>query len=108
MHRGKSVLGAGVVRYMVPKMIRSIPMSESLPPALEGLLQPSAYSHPIDAVEVVTTHISWVLLAGDYAYKIKRPVRYPFIDLTTLERRRFLCEEELRLNRRFAPELYIE
>lgn len=93
---------------MVLQMIRPIPMSESLPRTLEGLLQSSAYSHPIDAVEVVTTHISWVLLAGDYAYKIKRPVRYPFIDLTTLERRRFLCEEELRLNRRFAPELYIE
>jgi uncharacterized protein len=83
-------------------------MSESLPHTLEGLLAASAYSHPIGSVELVTTHISWVLLAGDYAYKIKRPVRYPFIDLTSLERRRFLCEEELRLNRRFAPELYIE
>jgi len=83
-------------------------MSEPLPRALEGLLGPSAYAHPIDEVELVTTHISWVLLAGDYAYKIKRPVRYAFIDLTSLERRRFLCEEELRLNRRFAPELYIE
>lgn len=82
-------------------------MSSSLPRALEGLLEQSAYAHPIDQVELVTTHISWVLLAGDYAYKIKRPVRYPFIDLTSLERRRFLCEEELRLNRRFAPELYI-
>lgn len=83
-------------------------MSASLPNALQGLLEPGAYAHPIDAVELVTTHISWVLLAGDYAYKIKRPVRYPFIDLTSLERRRFFCEEELRLNRRFAPELYVE
>jgi aminoglycoside phosphotransferase family enzyme/predicted kinase len=83
-------------------------MSESLPRTLEGLLEPGAYSHPIGEVELVTTHISWVFLAGDYAYKIKRPIRYPFIDLTSLERRRFLCEEELRLNRRFAPELYIE
>jgi len=83
-------------------------MSESLPHTLEGLLAPGAYRHPIGEVELVTTHISWVFLAGDYAYKIKRPVRYPFIDLTSLERRRFLCEEELRLNRRFAPELYLE
>jgi aminoglycoside phosphotransferase family enzyme/predicted kinase len=83
-------------------------MSESLPPALEGLLGPSAYFHPSGEVDLVTTHISWVFLAGDYAYKIKRPVRYPFIDLTSLERRRFLCEEELRLNRRFAPQLYVE
>src|SRR5690348_18325390 len=83
-------------------------MSASLPGALAGLLEPRAYPHPVDEVELVTTHISWVLLAGDYAYKIKRPVRYPFIDLTSSERRRFLCEEELRLNRRFAPELYID
>ena len=83
-------------------------MSASLPRVLEGLLQPRAYPHPADEVELVTTHISWVLLAGDYAYKIKRPVRYSFIDLTSPERRRFLCEEELRLNRRFAPELYLD
>lgn len=84
------------------------PVSASLPPVLEGLLHPCAYPHPSDEVELVTTHISWVLLAGDYAYKIKRPVRYSFIDLTSPQRRRFLCEEELRLNRRFAPELYLE
>lgn len=83
-------------------------MSESFPRSLEGLLGPGAYSHPIGEAELITTHISWVFLAGDYAYKIKRPVRYPFIDLTSLERRRFLCQEELRLNRRFAPELYLE
>src|SRR5215469_2836077 len=80
----------------------------SLPSALAGLLSPEAYPHPVDRVELVETHISWVLLAGDYAYKIKRPVRYSFIDLTALDRRRFLCEEELRLNRRFAPQLYFE
>lgn len=83
-------------------------MNETLPRSLEGLLGPGAYSHPIGEVELVTTHISWIFLAGDYAYKIKRPVCYPFIDLTSLERRRFLCQEELRLNRRFAPELYLE
>jgi len=49
-----------------------------------------------------------VLLAGDFAYKIKRPVRHPFADLASAAQRRFLCEEELRLNRRFAPELYLE
>lgn len=83
-------------------------MSDSLPPTLQGLLGRSAYPHPSGEVDLVTTHVSWVFLAGDYAYKVKRPVRYPFIDLTSLERRRFLCEEELRLNRRFAPELYVE
>ena len=83
-------------------------MSSSLPRQFERLLRPQAYSHPVGAVELVTTHVSWVLLAGEYAYKIKRPVRYPFVDLTSLEHRRFLCEEELRLNRRFAPELYVD
>ena len=79
-----------------------------LPPALAGLMAPLAYPHPVDAVELLETPISWVLLAGRFAYKVKRPVRYPFIDLTSPERRRFLCEEELRLNRRFAPALYLE
>src|SRR5690242_2551230 len=83
-------------------------MADSLPGTLAGLLRPEAYPHPVKGVEIVTTHISWVLLAGEYAYKIKRPVRYPFVDLTSLERRRSLCEEEVRLNRRFAPELYLD
>ena len=85
-----------------------IRMTGSLPPSLAALLRPDAYPHVVDVVELITTHISWVLLAGEYAYKVKRPVRYPFIDLTSLDRRRFLCEEELRLNRRFAPELYMD
>jgi len=80
----------------------------SLPLTLARLLEPAAYPHPVDSVELVTTPISWVLLAGEYAYKIKRPVRYPFVDLTSLERRRFLCQEELRLNQRFAPALYLD
>ncbi|MDE2263442.1 MAG: AAA family ATPase [Gammaproteobacteria bacterium] len=83
-------------------------MMTSLPDILAGLLRPEAYPHPVAGVDLITTHISWVLLAGEYAYKVKRPVNYAFIDLTSLERRRFLCDEELRLNRRFAPELYLD
>lgn len=79
-----------------------------LPAGLAALLTPRAYPHPVAAVELIATHISWVLLAGEFAYKIKRPVRYPFVDLRAPERREFYCEEELRLNRRFAPELYLE
>lgn len=56
---------------------------------------------------VLETHISWVLLAGEFAYKLKKPVRLPFVDYSTLERRRHFCEEELRLNRRLAPGLYL-
>ncbi len=82
-------------------------MSVRLPPHLAALASPRAYPHPVESVEIVETHISWVLLAGEFAYKIKRPVCYPFIDLREPERRRYFCEEELRLNRRFAPELYL-
>lgn len=67
-----------------------------------------AYPHPVQDVTLVETHISWVLLTGDFAYKIKRPVRYAFVDLTSAARRAFFCEEELRLNRRFAPDLYLD
>jgi aminoglycoside phosphotransferase family enzyme/predicted kinase len=78
-----------------------------LPRHLAGLMSPAAYPHPVQDVQLVETHISWVLLTGDYAYKIKRPVSYPFVDLKSPERRAFYCAEELRLNRRFAPELYL-
>ncbi len=79
-----------------------------LPRRLRGLLAPAAYPHAVDSIELVQTHISWVLLTGRYAYKIKRPVVYPFVDLRSAERRAFLCHEELRLNRRFAPQLYLD
>lgn len=82
-------------------------MSTSFPYPLSGLLQPAAYPHPVGAIELIETQISWVLLTGDFAYKLKRPVKYPFVDLTSGERREFCCREELRLNRRFAPLLYI-
>ncbi len=84
------------------------PMSSSLPPLITALLQPARYPHPVEDVELVQTHISWVLLAGEFAYKIKKPVTLPFLDFGTLERRRTCCEDELRLNRRFAPDLYLE
>ena len=57
--------------------------------------------------ELVETHISWVLLDGRTAWKIKKPVRLPFLDASSLDVRRRLCEEELRLNRRYAPGLYL-
>jgi len=56
----------------------------------------------------VETHISWVFLTGRYAYKIKKPIKLPFLDFSSLEQRRYFCEEELRLNRRLAAELYID
>lgn len=71
-----------------------------------ALQDPACYDHPTEAFEVHETHASWVILTGPYAYKLKKPVNYGFLDFTTLELRRFYCEEELRLNRRLAPELY--
>lgn len=59
-------------------------------------------------VELIETHISWVLLSGSLAYKLKKPVRLPFLDYTSLDARRRYCELELRLNRRFSPSLYLE
>ncbi len=83
-------------------------MSREFPKALQGLLRGGAYPHGVEAVHVIATHISWVLLTGEFAYKIKRPVHYPFVDLRSASQRAFLCSEELRLNRRFAPDLYLE
>jgi aminoglycoside phosphotransferase family enzyme/predicted kinase len=79
----------------------------SFPDHLHALRYPRAYPHPVRAVDLIETHISWVLLTGRFAYKIKRPVHYSFIDLRRAAQRRQLCHEEVRLNRRFASELYI-
>ncbi|MFM7267183.1 MAG: bifunctional aminoglycoside phosphotransferase/ATP-binding protein [Cyanobium sp.] len=73
-----------------------------------SLLQPEAYAHPVDSVRLLETHISWVFLTGSYAYKVKKPVCFGFVDFSTAERRRHCCAEELRLNRRLAPELYLD
>jgi aminoglycoside phosphotransferase family enzyme/predicted kinase len=75
---------------------------------IEALLSAAAYSHPVGRIELLETHISWVILTGEYAYKIKKPVDLGFLDFRTLERRRHFCEEELRLNRGWAPRLYLD
>ncbi len=75
---------------------------------IAALLRPACYPHPVTAVEHLETHISHVLLAGDFAYKIKKPLALGFLDFTSLNRRKYYCEEELRLNGRLAPELYLD
>lgn len=82
--------------------------TETASPLARALLDPQCYPHPAHDVQLHETHISWVFLAGDYAYKVKKPVALPFLDFSTLEARRRYCEEELKLNRRFAPALYLE
>ena len=83
-------------------------METTLPPLIQALQRPACYPHPARDIQLVETHISWVLLTGPYAYKIKKPVNLGFLDFSTLEKRRFFCEEELRLNRRLAPALYLD
>ncbi|WP_129774899.1 bifunctional aminoglycoside phosphotransferase/ATP-binding protein [Peristeroidobacter soli] len=84
-------------------------MTETAPPLrIEDLLLPAAFEHDTTHPRLVETHISWVILTGSFAYKIKKPVKLDFIDTSTLERRRHYCNEELRLNRRLAPKLYLD
>jgi hypothetical protein len=70
-------------------------------------LHDATYPHPVNDIELIETHISWVILTGSVAYKIKKPVKLEFLDFSSLERRKHFCDDELRLNRRWAPELYL-
>ncbi len=79
-----------------------------LPPLIQAMMRGDFYPHHPDSVELRQTHISYVFLAGDYVYKIKKPVRFVFLDYSTLEKRRHFCYEEIRLNRRLAPAVYLD
>ncbi|HEY4773678.1 MAG TPA: hypothetical protein VIH40_02565 [Xanthobacteraceae bacterium] len=72
------------------------------------LSRPAAYPHAVDEVTRRETHMSWVFLAGDRVYKLKKPVRFPYLDFSTLARRAAACRAELRLNRRLAPDVYLD
>jgi aminoglycoside phosphotransferase family enzyme len=75
---------------------------------IRALQDPALYDHPVGDIRLLETHISWVILTGAIVYKIKKAVNFGFLDFSTLERRHFYCEEEVRLNRRFAPDLYLD
>ncbi|CBL43631.1 conserved hypothetical protein [gamma proteobacterium HdN1] len=77
------------------------------PPLIQALLQAERHSDSIEQMELIETHISWVLLAGDFAYKIKKPLKLEFLDFSTLALRKHYCEEELRLNQRQTHGLYL-
>src|ERR1700756_551385 len=83
-------------------------MAEDQRAVIDFLKTPSSYGAAVDRVDVIETHASFVFLAGDRAYKLKRAVKYPYLDFSTRERRRAACEAELALNRRTAPDLYLE
>jgi aminoglycoside phosphotransferase family enzyme len=71
------------------------------------LSRADAYAHPVDAVICRETHMSWVFLAGDKVYKLKKPVRFSYLDFSTVPRRETACRAEFHLNRRLAPDVYL-
>jgi len=73
-----------------------------------ALQQPQVYNHPVAEIRLIETHISWLILTGDYAYKIKKPVDFGFLNFSSLDQRKYYCQQELQLNQRLAPELYLE
>lgn len=77
------------------------------PEVVRALTEPSAYPHPVDKVTMLQTHISHLFFAGDFVYKVKKPVDAGFLDFTSLEKRRYFCEKEVELNRRLSPEVYL-
>ncbi|MEM8808720.1 MAG: AAA family ATPase [Cyanobacteria bacterium P01_G01_bin.38] len=84
-------------------------VDSTLPPLIQQMLKPSFYPHPVtESIELMQTHVSYVLLTGDYAYKLKKPVNFGFLDYSTVEKRHHFCDEELRLNQRAAADLYLE
>jgi uncharacterized protein len=81
--------------------------TDTLPLFLQALLQPGCYDHPAPELKLVQTHISSVILAGDFVYKFKKPVNFGFLDFSDLEKRRACCAQEVLLNRRLCPDIYL-
>lgn len=77
------------------------------PPLIQAMLDPSFYPHHPQHVDLLQTHISYLFLTGELVYKIKKPVDFGFLDFTTLEKRNYFCQQEVRLNKRFSPEIYL-
>src|SRR5699024_210113 len=82
-------------------------MAEQADTLIKALQHPEIYDHSVESFTVIETHISWLILTGPYAYKIKKPLDLGFLDFSTLDKRRHYCYEELRLNRRLAPQIYL-
>ncbi len=74
---------------------------------LEAMKSPQTYDEPVDEIKTVQTHISWIFLTGEFAYKVKKPVDFGFLDFTSLDKRKRLCKREVEINRMFSPEIYL-
>lgn len=84
-----------------------VPDAPTLADKVAFLSRAETYAHPVDTVTCRETHMSWVFLAGDRVYKLKKPVRFPYLDFSTLARREAACRAEFSLNRRLAPDVYV-
>ena len=82
--------------------------ANDFPPLIASMLNPDVYPHAVRTLELIETHISWLILTGEYVYKIKKPVNLGFLDFSTLELRQRYCQEELRLNQRLAESIYLD
>jgi len=80
----------------------------SLPKHVQAFFSNQTYPHPVSPIEMIETHISWVFLTGEYAYKLKKPVRFDFLDFSTLKKRKYYCEQELHLNQRLSQAIYLD
>ncbi|NER11617.1 hypothetical protein SAMN06265375_10312 [Muriicola jejuensis] len=77
------------------------------PEQIHKLISEGEFPETSSGRELIETHISWVILCDEFVYKIKKPIRYSFLDFYTVERRKHYCDRELELNRRFAPDIYL-
>lgn len=75
--------------------------------SIQDLFDGSAFPHEVGDIQILETHISWIILTGPFAYKLKKSVKFDFVDYSTLNRRKHFCEEEVKLNRRYASEVYL-
>ncbi|MFQ5518834.1 MAG: hypothetical protein ACE5E3_02410, partial [Mariprofundus sp.] len=82
--------------------------NENLPGHIRAFFNPASYPHPVKDVQFIQTHISWIFLTGEVAYKIKKPVDLGFVNFSTLVKRKKTCEAEISLNRRLAPDIYLD
>ena len=83
-------------------------LKDDLPQLIRSLHAPACYDHAAGPVRVIETHISWVLLTGEFAYKIKKPLDLGFLDFSSLDKRLHACCDEVQLNRRLAPDIYLD
>src|SRR5215468_12526599 len=89
-------------RWVVPSSAREVSLDEKV----AFLSRTATYASPVCRITRLETHMSWIFLAGEEVYKLKKPLRFPYLDFSTLARREAACRAELTLNRRLAPNVY--